>query len=143
MFKSIFTVILLLLAMPSYADNQPNIELNNFKVTLPPEVARSTAGYGVIKNTGNAPDTLLNISSNGGSVMLHKTDIESGMARMIHMTNTVIEAGEELILEPMSFHLMFTDLCPVIFVEGGTVTISFEFEKSGIIDIEVPLKSPW
>ncbi|MBE9532571.1 MAG: copper chaperone PCu(A)C, partial [Proteobacteria bacterium] len=61
----------------------------------------------------------------------------------IHMSNTIIEAGEELALEPMSYHLMFTDLCPVIFTEGGKVTISFEFKKSGVIDIEVPLKSAW
>ena len=142
-FKNVFTAILLMLAMPSYADNKPNIELENFRVTLPPAVARSTAGYGVIKNTGDASDTLLNIRSDGGDVMLHKTDISSGIARMIHMTNTVIEAGEELALEPMSYHLMFTELCPVIFTKDSKVTISFEFEKSGVIDIEVPLKSAW
>lgn len=142
-FRAVFMAILFLWLMPSYADIHPKIELENFRVTLPPAVARSTAGYGIIKNTGNAADTLLNISSDGGDVMLHKTDISSGMARMIHMSNSVIEAGGELVLEPMSFHLMFTELCPVTFTEGGKVTISFEFEKSGIIDLEVPLKSAW
>lgn len=138
-----FTTILLLLAMQSHAENKPSIELENFKVTLPPAVARSTAGYGVIKNTGNAPDTLLNITSDGGDVMLHKTAIASGRARMIHLSNMVIDAGSELTLEPMSYHLMFTELCPVIFIEGGKITISFEFEKSGVIKIEVPIKSAW
>ena len=144
--RSIFIAFLLLLAVftnISYADNQPTIETENFWVVLPPDVARSTAGYGIIRNSGNASDTLLSIRSDGGSVMLHKTDIKSGIARMIHMPNMVIEAGAEFILEPMSFHLMFSDLCPIIFTEGGSITLSFEFEKSGMIKIEVPLRSAW
>lgn len=137
------TLILTFFSNSVYADDYPNIELHDFWVVIPPGVARSTAGYGIIKNTGKSADTLLAISSNAGSVMLHKTDIQSGMARMIHMTNMVIEAGEELVLEPMAFHLMFTDLCPIIFTEGGMVTLSFEFEKSGLIEITVPLRFSW
>lgn len=75
--------------------------------------------------------------------MLHKTDIQSDMARMIYMTTMVIEAGSELVLEPMEFHLMFTELCPVVFTEGGSVTLSFEFEKSGVIEITAPLRFSW
>lgn len=127
----------------AYADNQPNIEFKNIWVVLPPDVARSTAGYGIIKNTGNAPDTLLHISSNAGTVMLHKTDIESGMAHMHHMPNRVMEPNSELILKPMSFHLMFTDLCPIIFTEKNKVTIQFEFDRSGTIEVEVPVLSSW
>jgi len=144
--KRMFLLLLMLLVVffnTSYADNQPTIEIEKFWVVLPPAVARSTAGYGVIRNTGEASDTLLNIRSDAGSVMLHKTDIESGMAHMLHMTNSVIEAHSELTLEPMSYHLMFTELCPIVFIEGGNTTLWFEFEKSGVIEIKAPIRPSW
>lgn len=144
--KRIFLLLSLFLIAfgnSSYADSQPNIEIENFWVALAPAVARSTAGYGIIRNTGEASDTLMNIRSDAGSVMLHKTAIESGMAHMLHMTNSVIEAHSELTLAPMSFHLMFTELCPIVFTEGGTVTLWFEFEKSGVIEVKVPVRSSW
>lgn len=139
----LLSVFLVAFCQNSYADNQPNIELEKFWVALAPTVARSTAGYGIIRNTGEAADTLMAIRSDAGSVMLHKTDVESGMAHMLHMTNSVIEAHSALTLEPMSFHLMFTDLCPIIFVEGGNVTLWFEFEHSGVIEVKVPIRSSW
>ena len=139
----ILSLFLLAVASQSVLAAQPQIELNDFHVALPPDVARSTAGYGIIRNTGSEDDILLDIRSNAGSVILHKTELSSGLARMIHMSEVSIEAYSELVLEPMSFHLMFFDLCPVVFVEGGRVTLAFEFEKSGVIEIEVPLKSNW
>ena len=143
--KSILMVLALcsLLSSHVYADKQPNIETEDMWVVLPPDVARSTAGYGVIKNTGTASDTLLKIRSNAGTVMLHKTKIESGRAQMIHLSNMIITPGEALVLEPMSFHLMFSDLCPIIFTKGGRVTLFLEFEKSGVIEVEVPIRSAW
>jgi len=140
---AVFFVTLLAFSHNSYADKQANIEIETFWVVLPPNVARSTAGYGIIKNTGDEPDTLLAIRSDGGSVMLHKTDIKSGMARMLHMDNMIIEPGTELVLEPMSYHLMFTDLCPIIFTKGGAVKLSFEFKRAGIIELTVPLRPSW
>lgn len=139
----LFTVISVCLSSSSYADGKPDITLEQFWITLPPDVARTAAGYGIIKNSGDKSDTLLAIRSDGGSVMLHKTDIESGMARMMAMSNIVIEPGTELVLEPMSFHLMFSDLCPIIFIEGGNVTLWLEFENSGVIEVVAALRPSW
>lgn len=139
--NSLLVLILLLIVVNSnsYACNQPNIKTENFWVALPPDVARSTAAYGVIKNIGSAPDTLVQISSDAGSVMLHKTEIRSGMARMVHVSNMVIEPGAELILEPMSYHLMFSNLTSAMFNEGGQIVVFLEFEKSGVIEVTVPI----
>jgi len=75
--------------------------------------------------------------------MLHKTEIDSGMAQMIHMPNIVIEAGSELVLEPMSFHLMLSDLSEGVFKQGETIMLLLEFEKMGVIKIEVPIVPAW
>lgn len=133
------SLILLMLSFNSYAD----IETENFRIILAPEVAKSTAAYGVIKNVGVEADTLIDIRSDAAMVMLHKTEINSGMAKMIHMPNLGIEAGSELVLEPMSYHLMLSDLSADIFKQGKYISIIFEFEKAGEVMIDVPVQAPW
>ncbi len=143
--KSFFILFMLLFTLNNhaYADCQPNIRIENFWIVQPPDIARSTAGYGVIKNTGNAADTLLKVSSNAGSVMMHKTEVKSGIAKMIHLSGKVIEAGSELVFKPMSYHLMFSDLAESVYHQGEKVTLIFEFEQSGIIKVEVPVRASW
>lgn len=136
---SLSFLVLMLLSFYSHAD----IEIENFRINLAPEISKTTAAYGVIKNSGIAADTLIDISSDAAMVMLHKTEINSGMAKMIHMPNLVIEAGSELVLEPMSYHLMLSDLTEDVFKEGMHIIIIFEFEKAGKIKIDVPVKAPW
>jgi len=135
--------ILTIFSGNSFADSQPDIQIENFWIVLAPDVARSTAGYGVIRNNGNEADTLVDIRSHAAMVMLHKTEIDSGMAQMIHMPNIVIEAGSSLILEPMSFHLMFSDLTSAMFNEGENIILFLEFEKSGTIEVKAPIRSSW
>jgi copper(I)-binding protein len=144
-FKKSVIVLLVLLSWvtSTYAESGPDIQFENFWVVTPPSVARSTAGYGIIKNTGDEADTLIRVCSDAANVMLHQTKIVSGMAKMIHMSNTVIEPNSELVLEPMSFHLMFMGMSELMFEEGAEITVLFEFEKSGEIEITVPIRSSW
>lgn len=142
--NSVLVFFALTVGMSSgYADSKPDIQFENFWLVLPPPVARSTAAYGIIKNNGDQADTLIRICSDAASVMLHKTEIVSGMANMVHMMNVVIEPNSELVLEPMSFHLMFMDLSDVIFEDGAEITVLFEFEKAGEIEVKLPIRSAW
>jgi periplasmic copper chaperone A len=137
--SSLIFFVVMLFSVCGYAD----METENFRVILAPEVAKSTAAYGVIKNVGTEADTLIDIRSDAAMVMLHKTEINSGMAKMIHMPNLMIEAGSELVLEPMSYHLMLSDLTEDVFKQGKHIIIIFEFEKAGKIKVEAPVKAPW
>jgi copper(I)-binding protein len=137
--KGLFILALGLL-LASCSAPAPQIQLDGFWIVQPPSVARGTAGYGTIKNTGKEADTLLNVSSDIGFVMMHKTDLVNGMGRMIHMSKMVIAPASELVFEPMSYHLMFSKMADRIHQEGEKATLTFEFEKSGIISVEVPIK---
>jgi len=137
--SSFIFFVAMIFSVSSHAD----IETNNFRIILAPAVAKSTAAYGVIKNSGVEADTLIDISSDAAMVMLHKTEINSGMAKMIHMPNLVIEAGSELVLKPMSYHLMLSDLSEDVFKQGETIMLLLEFEKMGVIKIEVPIVPAW
>lgn len=140
-------VLIVLIAfnvMPTiYAkNNKPLIKIENFWVVSPPAVATNTAGYGVIKNEGNQADTLLGIECDCASIMLHKTEITSGKARMLHQSHTVIDAQSDLVLKPMSFHLMLMNLDKNVFATETEVTLRFLFEKSGVIEMKVPVREP-
>jgi periplasmic copper chaperone A len=137
--SSFIFFVAMLFSVCSHAD----IETKEFRIILAPAVAKSTAAYGVIKNSGVEADTLIDISSDAAMVMLHKTEINSGMAKMIHMPKLVIEAGSELVLEPMSYHLMLSDLTEDVFKQGKHIIIIFEFEKAGKVKVEAPVKAPW
>ena len=134
-----FTITFLLIVLSACSDAKPNILFEQFRVILPPSVASGTAAYGVIKNTGSGADTLINVTSNAGQAMLHQTEIKSGMAKMTHVSNFVLEANSELVLKPMSYHLMLMNIDHEVIKENGKVLVSFEFKKSGIIKLEVPV----
>ena len=120
-------------------EKKPEITTEQLRVILPPSVANSTSAYGIIKNTGNAPDILISVSSNAGMVMLHKTDIKKGMAQMNHVDELVLGAGESLILKPMSYHLMIMNVDHKIIKKDAEVTLIFEFEKAGKLEFKVPV----
>ncbi len=120
-------------------DNKINIVTEKMRVILPPSVAKSTSVYGTIKNTGDVPDTLINMSTDAGMIMLHKTEIENGMAQMNHIDDFVLSSGAELVLKPMSYHLMLMGINHDIIKKGGEVTIMLEFKEAGKVTVKVPV----
>jgi len=141
--KTILSIVALislsLLSITSYAE----ITTDKFQVLIPPNVATSTAAYGVIINNSDHADTLINISSEQARVMLHKTEITSGMARMMQQPNMVLEAQSQLILQPMSYHLMLINLLQGPYQQGDDITIVLEFENAGEVSISVPFVRLW
>ncbi|GAA0426058.1 hypothetical protein GCM10009133_38270 [Cocleimonas flava] len=123
------------------ADNSSTISTQQLRVILPPPVATSAAAYGVIENTGNVQDTLINISSDAGMIMLHKSEIIDGMAKMNHVEDYVFEPGAQLILKPMSYHLMFMNINHDVIKQDGEVLVTLEFEKAGKLKINVPVSA--
>ena len=136
-------LVLMSLLNASCSERNHPIQFEGFWVVQPPSVARSTAAYGTIRNRGNEADTLIKVSSDIGFVMLHKTEVVNGMGKMMHLGKHVLEAGDSLVLEPMSYHLMFSKMPDKIYNEGETATLIFEFEKAGLIEIEAPIRPSW
>lgn len=140
--KTWLILLLLTLITPFLSgcdSNKSTITFNKFSVILPPPVASGTSAYGIIKNTGDTNDTLVAITSNAGSVMLHKSEVINGSAKMIHLSEYTFKPHTELTLKPMSYHIMLMQIDHDIIKEKGTVLLSFEFKKAGIINVEAPV----
>jgi copper(I)-binding protein len=72
-----------------------------------PPNAHMMAAYMTLKNTGSGDAVLTQVDSPAfDHVMLHKSEVVDGVARMIHQSEIVIPAKGAVELKPGSFHLM-------------------------------------
>lgn len=84
-----------------------HVMVDNAWIREAPPGAAAMAGYMTLMNKGDAPRTLVGASSPAfGNVMLHRTVIEGGMAKMVHQMAIEIPANGTVTFEPNGYHLM-------------------------------------
>ncbi|MDE2258798.1 MAG: copper chaperone PCu(A)C [Betaproteobacteria bacterium] len=99
------------------------------------------AAYLTIENSGATMDRLIAASSTvARSVLLHSSQMDQGMARMHHETSLDIPAHGRVEMKPGGLHLMLQDLKQPLH-EGETIHLTLKFEKSGEVELTVPVKS--
>ncbi len=108
-----------------------------------PPTAKAMAGYMVVHNGSERERALVAAKSPAyGNVMLHKTVMEDGMAKMVHQMKVVVPAGGSVTFEPRGYHLMLMkpkqalkvgDKVPVTieFADGEMMELSFEVRSGG------------
>jgi copper(I)-binding protein len=120
---------------------QPDIQIENAWVREAPPSARMLAAYMTLKNSADQDKVLVEVQSPAFShVMLHKSEVIDGMARMIHLDEVVIPAGGSVQLEPGGLHLMMPapetrlsagDRVPLVlmFADGNRIEVQAEVRK--------------
>lgn len=106
-----------------------------------PPNAPVSAGYMVIRNTGQQADRLVAGSADfAGKVEVHEMAMDGGVMKMRPVTGGLeIPAGGEVELKPGGYHLMFMQLGEKL-EEGATVKGRLVFEKAGEVEIEFPVR---
>ena len=103
--KRFLMLALVFLNQAIYAGSE--IEIIDAWVREAPPGARMLAAFMVIQNPGDEDVTLTGVDSPAFShVMLHRSIMVDGIARMQHEDAILIPAGGTVSLEPGSFHLM-------------------------------------
>ena len=110
-----------------------------------PSMSMPTAGsmYMVIKNGGDAPDTLLSGTSSAcGSIEVHEMVTKSDGTMGMNLIDKPLEIspGGEVTLEPGGLHIMCI-MKKDTFVPGNTIDLNLVFEKSGEKALSVELRS--
>jgi len=103
-----------------------------------PQGARVAAGYASIKNNGAEADRLVEVRSDiAASSEVHEMGVDgNGVMTMRPLGDGVeIPAGEEVKLEPGSFHIMFMGPERQL-VEGESFAGTLVFEKAGEVAVE-------
>jgi len=94
-------------------------------------------------NQGREAERLVGAQTDAAAVVeIHESRVEGDVMRMVFLPDGLqIPAGGEVSLKPGSYHLMLMglqrDLNP-----GDTLTVVLEFEKSGRMTVQAPVRQP-
>ena len=106
-----------------------------------PPAARTGVVYLTIRNDGADPDVVTSVESNAAlRVEIHRTTVESGVARMQPVPQLEIPPRTEIRLEPNGLHFMLVDLRAPL-VAGSTITVTIHFRSGEAATFEVPIRS--
>ena len=97
-------------------------------------------GYLTIENTGGAPDRLIAVTSpNAAVIEIHQMSMDQDVMKMRQITDGLeIPAGGKVELSPGGLHLMFKQV-KAPFKVADAVKVTLEFEKSGKVEVEMPV----
>ncbi len=90
------------------AESQPStIDIDDVWIAEAPPVSRVHAGYFHLRNHGDRNITLNGVSSEAyGSIEMHRSIEQDGVASMQRLSSIDIAAGDSLHFEPGGYHLM-------------------------------------
>jgi periplasmic copper chaperone A len=122
-------------------------EFSSKDITISHPWARATPGgisvggaYFEIKAAPGNGDRLISARSTiAGSVEVHRSSIENGVAKMRHIDALAIKGGESVVLKPGGYHMMLMDLKRPL-KEGDTLKFTLSFEKAGDIEVEATVE---
>lgn len=108
----------------------------NVSIKQPMPGMQMTAGYLTLTNNTTQAINISQVTSpQFGSVEMHESVIEDGMARMYPLGELTVLAGKAVIFEPGGKHLML--MRPI--GEFETVTLEFHADESIVLTVSVAL----
>ncbi len=129
-----------LMAAPAFAHDfaAGDLSIDHPWSRATPEGARVAAGYASITNNGSEADRLIEVRSDfAASAEIHEMAVDgNGVMTMRPLADGIeIPAGEEVKLEPGSFHIMFMGPERQL-VEGENFAGTLVFERAGEVEVE-------
>lgn len=107
-----------------------------------PPAARMTAGYLRVANPG--PESLVIVGAESplfGSIEVHGTIMEDGVARMRHQDTVTVGPGEVVSFEPGGLHLMLMQPLDGI-PTSGEIAITLLLADGGRLEFSAPVGQP-
>jgi copper(I)-binding protein len=100
----------------------------------------TSAVYFVIANEGSQADVLLGASTEAArKADIHETRIQNDVARMVPVPRLDVPARGRVEFKPGGYHVMLIGLTRDL-KAGETLALTLQFEKSGAIRLDVPIR---
>jgi periplasmic copper chaperone A len=140
--KKTIIALILFFALAQFSFAQDNIVISDAWVREVPPGTSMSAGYMTIENKATNDDKLIGISSDvAESAELHISKVdENGVATMEMIKILDLPSGEAIELKPGGMHIMLIGLKESL-VGKDSVKLNLNFEKSGEVKVEAPVKS--
>ena len=143
--KILFIFVVLILGSPQglFAESysKGNLKISNIWARATPNLAQTAAVYiERLHNLGLQTDHLVNISSAiAKKNLIHKTIVENGIAKMLHLKELKIHAGQTLRFKPGGLHIMMLGIQKPL--KGGTTfPLTLNFKEAGNIEVIVEVR---
>jgi copper(I)-binding protein len=128
----VFACLISALTIVSAASEEARVSARGAWIREAPPGIAMTAGYMVLRNDTSRPQVLVAASSSGfGSVMIHRTIVKDGMARMVHTPQIELAPSASLSFAPGGHHLMLMNPKRTLRA-GDSVIIKLEF-RGGLV----------
>jgi copper(I)-binding protein len=136
--RTLLALIVSAWSLLATADSELQVE--NAWVREAPPSAHMMAAYMTLKNPGSSDTVLTQVDSPAfDHVMLHKSEVVDGVARMTHQDDIRIPAQGSVELKPGSFHLMMPTPEKRL-VEGDRVDFILTFSNGETIRLQADVR---
>jgi hypothetical protein len=133
-------VLVLFWCLVGGSNAEDALQVNNPWIREAPPTATVHAGYLTLMNKGDTAVRVDSVTSpDFGSVEIHRSWIEDGVARMQAVDQLEVPAGGHLALEPGGHHLMLFDAQRPL-QAGDTVTLLLHLAGDSDVRVTVPVR---
>ena len=124
--------LILALAFTAATSEEAGVSVRDAWVRESPPGVAMMAGYMALRNNTSRSQVLVAASSPGfATVMMHRTIVKDGMARMVHASQIELTPNASLIFAPGGYHLMLMNPTRPLRT-GDPVVINLEF-RGGLV----------
>lgn len=128
----VFACLILAPTLVTAASEEAGISVRDAWIRETPPGMTMMAGYMALRNNTSRSQVLVAASSPGfATVMLHRTIVKDGMARMVHAPQIELTPNASLIFAPGGYHLMLMNPKRTLRA-GDPVVINLEF-RGGLV----------
>jgi copper(I)-binding protein len=134
--RNLVFVGLILAVTPIVAASEaPGVSVRDAWVRESPPGVAMMAGYMALRNNTSRSQVLVAASSSGfETVMIHRTIVKDGMARMEHATQIELSPNASLNFAPGGYHLMLLNPKRTLRA-GDPVVINLEFRDGLVLPV--------
>ena len=126
-------------ANPEIANPEIEVQHPWARASLTTQPGGNTAVYMEITNSGKADELLESVVTDvADKAEIHSMMFDEGVMRMEPIAGLPIPAGQTAELQQGAFHLMLLGLHHPL-QKGDKINIALHFQKSGVINVEVPV----
>ena len=102
----------------------------------------TSAIFMTIRNDGREDDRLVGVTGDAAGLgEVHTTETRDGVTMMAKIPGIDIPGGDEVVLERGGLHIMLINIVEDL-VEGDSVTVELQFEKSGSQTVTAEVRAP-
>ena len=137
-------LVVAFLAVPAAAQDYRvgSLEIGHPWTRATAPTAPTGGGFLTVTNKGATPDKLISAKSAAAeTVQIHEMKMDGNVMRMRELDKGLeIPPGATVTLKPGGYHIMFMEL-KAPFAKDTKIPVTLVFEKSGSIDIELPVQA--